>query len=290
MWTEMLAAPQVLSENFQTSTWVRRRSGDPYLVYQLMANANDPLDRILDRLGQAGVDALDLNLGCHAKLVRSCSAGSALFEDLESLSVVLQRVRGLWPHVLTAKIRLGHERPGWQARFEERLRLLEDSGVDAVTLHPRFFEEKFKRRARHELLPWVTSLTRLPVIANGDLVGPESIQLQPLHFENISAVMLGRMAVVRPWIFAAWDAPGDIDFAAVWLRMFQHVSEDFRPNTALRRLKMFSKYFSTNFKFGHQFKVELGRATTLEDLRRCAETFLSRNPATLDHPTVAGLC
>jgi len=178
VWTEMLAARRILSESFQTSPWLRRRPQETCLVYQLMIGDKDPVDRVLGRLQEAGADALDLNLACNAKLVRSCSAGSALFDDLDSLRAVLHRVRSLWPHVLTAKIRLGHQRPDWQPRFVERLRLLEDAGVDAVILHPRFFEERFKRRARHELFPWAASLTRIPLIANGDVSGPDTLHAQ----------------------------------------------------------------------------------------------------------------
>jgi tRNA-dihydrouridine synthase len=48
---------------------------------------------------------------------------------------------------------------GAEDRFVERLRAIEDAGIDAITLHVRFFEDKFKRRARHELFQWATSLT-----------------------------------------------------------------------------------------------------------------------------------
>jgi tRNA-dihydrouridine synthase len=191
--------------------------------------------------------------------------------------------------VLTAKIRLGHQRPEWQSRFVERLRLLEEAGVDAVILHARFLEEKFKRRARHELFPWAASLTRLPLIANGDLSGPDTLQGQAEHFQSLSAVMLGRMAVTRPWIFAAWDRPINVDLAAIWNKMWQYVMEDFPPGVALRRLKMFTKYFAANLKFGHQFNVELARASSLEEIQRHAADFFSRAPALVAHPTIAGL-
>jgi tRNA-dihydrouridine synthase len=289
VWTEMLAARQILSENFRTSPWLRRRSHERCVVYQLMLAPGDPLDRILDRLGESGADALDLNLACRSKSVRSCSAGSGLFDDLGALRTVLGEVRRLWPHVLTAKIRLGHERPDWRPPFVERLRVLEEAGADAVVLHPRFFEERFKRRARHELFPWAASLTRLPLIANGDLSGPETPRAQAGHFESMRAVMLGRMAVVRPWIFAEWDLPTSVDPAAVWGMMCHHVAEDFAPALALRRLKMFAKYFAANFKFGHQFNVDLARATSLEDIQRRAANFFSGAPLTVAHPTVAGL-
>jgi len=289
VWTEMLAARQILSENFKTSPWLRRRSQESCVVYQLMVNSGDPLERVLDRLGEAGADALDLNLACHAKSIRSCSAGSALFENLDSLREVLLKVRKLWPHVLTAKIRLGYQRPDWQPRFVERLRLLEETGVDAVILHARFFEEKFKRRARHELLPWAASLTRLPLIANGDLSGPAMLESRVSDFQSVSAVMLGRMAVARPWVFAIWDRTILVDPAAVWRLMYQYVSEDFPPVMALRRLQMFTKYFAANFKFGHQFKVDLAQAPSMEEIQRRTESFFSRDPVIVTHPNVAGL-
>jgi tRNA-dihydrouridine synthase len=99
--------------------------------------------------------------------------------------------------------------------FRRRLHLLEAEGVDAVVLHPRFFEEKFKRRARLELLPWVASLTSLPLIANGDITGPDFVRAHAPHLQAAAGIMLGRTAVVQPWIFATWDAPVEVDLAAV---------------------------------------------------------------------------
>jgi tRNA-dihydrouridine synthase B len=289
VWTEMLSARQILSEDFVRSPWLRRRPQETCLVYQLMLGPEDPIEPILGRLEQAGVDALDLNMACHSRFVRSRRSGSALFEDLDSLHAVLHRVRNVWPHLLTAKIRLGYERPDWQARFVQRVQALEEGGVDAIILHPRFFEERFKRRARHELFPWAASLTRLPLIANGDLTGPEMLREQARDFESVSAIMVGRMAVARPWIFATWDRSTPVDFAAIWSRMYQHVAEDFPPAQALRRLQMFARFFSANFQYGHQFNVELGRASSLEEIRQRAETFLAHAPATVAQPLIAGL-
>jgi tRNA-dihydrouridine synthase len=289
VWTEMLAARQILSDNFRRSPWVRRRPEEGPVIYQLMVNSADPVDRVLERLAEAGADALDLNLACNAKLIRSCAAGSALFEDFESLRTVLHKVRQLWPHLLTAKIRFGSQRPDWQARFTERLRLIEDSGVDAVILHARFFEEKFKRRARHELFPWAASLTQLPLIANGDLNGPGTVQERAADFQPACAVMLGRMAIAQPWVFATWDTPRSIDLGEIWRTLFRYVMEDFPPAVAVRRMLMFTKYFSANFKFGHQFKVELARAQSADELRQRAEDFFGRAPEIVAQPTVVGL-
>ncbi len=264
MWTEMLAARQILSENFSTSPWLRRYSPEQRTVFQLMVRAGDPFDRILNRLGERGVDAVDLNLACNSMCVRACEAGSALFENLAALRTVLSEVRSRWPGLLTAKIRLGSRCRDWQPRLAERMRLLEEAGVDAVILHPRFFEDKFKRRARHELIPWVASLTRLPLIANGDLTGPEPVQRQAGHFRSACAVMIGRSAIVRPWVFATWNEPVHLDIAEIWRKMCQYIVEDFPPAVAFRRVQMFTKYFAANFAFGHQFNVEVSNAPSLE--------------------------
>ena len=284
VWTEMLATRQILSENFDTSPWLRRRPQASCTVFQLMVGARDPLERVLHQLAAQGVEAVDLNLACNARSVRACSAGSALFKNAEALRAVVGEARRHWSGILTAKIRLGSQSKDWESRFAERLRLLEDAGVDAVTLHPRFFEEKFRRRARMELIPWAASLTRLPLIANGDLGSPEQVRAQADHLRAACAVMLGRMAVTRPWIFAAWNGPVSVDLAAIWRKMFDYITEDFRPPIAIRRIQMFTKYFAANFAFGHQFNVEISNAPSLEEVLRRADDFFSRAPA-----TVAGL-
>jgi tRNA-dihydrouridine synthase len=287
LWTEMLAARQILKEDFHESPWLKRRPEEGRVVFQLMACEGDPLDRILAKLGEHGVEAVDLNLACDALSIRAQSAGSALWENFDALRWVVQETRRHWPGIMTTKIRLGSRRPDWEPRFVERLRLLEQTGVDAVIVHTRHFEDKFRRRARHELIPWVASLTRLPLIANGDLGGPEQAQLP--HLQPASAIMIGRLAVACPWVFAAWSRPLQLDHAAVWLRMFAYIAEDFAPATAVSRIKMFTKYFAANFAFGHSFYHDVAKAESLEAIRDRALAFLNRNPAILTHPTVAGL-
>jgi tRNA-dihydrouridine synthase len=285
----MLATRQILKENFTESPWLRRRPEDGFTVFQLMSGPDDPLEHVLDRLGEHGVEAVDINLACDALAARTRSSGSALFDNFDALRIVIGAARRRWPGILTAKIRLGSRRPDWQPQFVERLRFLEESGVDAVTLHPRFFEDKFKRLARLELIPWAASLTSLPLIANGDLAGPAHIASRASDLQPASAVMIGRMAIAQPWLFAQWHAPTEVDLAAVWRKMFRYITEDFEPPVALRRVQMFTKYFAANFAFGHQFRVLIGNAPTLEELLRRADDFLDRAPAKLVQPRVSGL-
>jgi tRNA-dihydrouridine synthase B len=289
VWTEMLAGPQILGEDFARSPWLKRRPDEPFTVYQLMVRDGDPLDRILPRMADAGVEAVDLNLACDALSVRACEAGSALFEKTSALASVLEQARRHWPGMLTAKIRLGSRRPDWEARLRERLTILEGNGLDALIVHPRFFEDKFRRRARVEYLPWIRSVTSLPLIANGDLNGPQEVQVRARHLEPACAVMIGRMAIARPWLFAAWEGELPVDAAAVWFRHLAYLVEDFPPLGALRRIKMFTKYYAANFAFGHSFRVGLNNTRSIAEAQAVATAFFEGSPALVPQPLVAGL-
>ncbi len=296
-WTEMLSAKQIPGEDLRRSPYLRRRPVEPKVIYQLMVRDTDRLDRIIGRLSEIPPDGIDINLACPAPLISRLDAGSRLFENVPVLSAVLKTVRDRWPGLLTVKIRLGlsaaeglgPSAEGWRERFAERMKLFEDSGVDAVVLHPRFAEEKFKRNARHELYPWAASLTRLPLIASGDITGPETVRRNAEPFQSVGAIMIGRMAAVRPWVFAGWERKIDIDYAEIWRRLYDYICEDFEPKAALTRIKIFTAYYARNFRFGHGFHMAVQNARTLESARERAEAFFAKSPTLDSEPSLMGL-
>lgn len=288
-WTEMLSARYVLSEDLRRSTWLRRSPAEPRLIYQLLLNSDDRIDTVVGRLSELGPDGLDVNLACDAPKIRHCRAGSRLFDDVERLAVVLESVRRRWPGLLTVKIRLGRDAAGWEERLAERLRAIENCGVDAVIVHPRFLDDRFRRRARHERLAWVAGLTRLPLIANGDLANAGCVARLAADLEPAQAIMIGRSAIVQPWVFAAWNRPMTVDHAAVWRRMVDAIREDFEPRFVLGRVRMFSEYFARNFVYGHSFYASLQGATNIDRLCARAEAFLAQRPDVVAEPHLMGL-
>lgn len=290
LFTEMLSGRWLLHENLHTSPSVRRRPQEGHVIYQLMLS--DPLEvpAVVERLARLEPAGLDLNCACPAPNIRAVGAGSELFEDGDRLVAMLAALRARFPGLLTVKIRLGSPREDWLERLLDRLRQFEDCGVDAVTIHPRFADEKLKRRARHELLPQLAAATRLPLIANGDLVGPETLAAHPTRFAHVAGLMLGRIAVVRPWCFAAWDR-GDHapDYLEVWTRFYGYACEDFPPPQALRRIKAFTRYFARNFQFGHSLFAGTASAPDLDTLRARATRFLAAAPAPVRTPCLQAL-
>lgn len=288
-YTEMLSGRKLLKEDLAQSPYCKRHPSEKRLIYQLMLRPDDPIDQIIARVATASPDGIDLNLACYAPVIRKLEACSRLFENLPALTRVLHEVRRCWAGPLTVKIRLGSATVGNEARFVERLRAIEDSGVDAITLHTRFFEDKFKRRSRHELFAWATAQTRLPIIANGDILGAGTLQDHPAHFQSVAGIMIGRMAVARPWLFAAWDAPVAIDYAEVWRRLQGYIAADFPPRVAVRRLRLFSKYYARNFHFGHTFDTALQRAPTVDAMRTAADAFFAQPQPVFAQPNLQGL-
>lgn len=288
-YTEMLSGRKLLDEDLQRSPYCKRHATERRLIYQLMLRPDDPVDRIVARVASLNPDGIDLNLACYAPVIRKLDAGSMLFENLPALTRVLRATRAAWSGPLTVKIRLGSAAVGNEARFAERLKTIEDCGVDALTLHTRFFEDKFKRRSRHELFTWATAQTRLPIIANGDILGPATLAAHAEHFTSVAGIMIGRMAVARPWLFAAWDAPVAVDHAEVWRRLHAYIAEDFIPRIAVRRLRLFTRYFARNFHFGHTLDTAMQSAPTLDVMLSRANAFFAQPQPVFREPCLQGL-
>lgn len=287
--TEMLSGRKLLTENLRKSPYCKRNANEKRLFYQLMLRMDDPIDQIIGRLRSVEPDGIDLNLACYAPVIRRLEACSRLFENLPALARVLAEVRRCWEGPLTVKIRLGSSTFGNEERLVERLRVIEESGVDAITLHTRFFEDKFKRRSRHELFAWAAAQTRLPVIANGDILGAEMVRTSGQTFAAVAGVMIGRMAVARPWVFAAWDGAVAVDYGEVWQRLLGYIAADFPATVALRRVRLFTNYYARNFHFGHTLESAMQGARTLESMQERAAAFFAEPQPVFTMPGLQGL-
>jgi tRNA-dihydrouridine synthase len=290
LFTEMLSGLAVLSENLSVSPYTKKRVCEGKVIYQLLLNGTEDIAGIVDRLEKLAPAAIDLNLGCPAPEIRKLSAGGMLFDDHTRLVTVLKELRKAWHGPLTVKCRLGIEREGWDAELIRRLKLFEDCGVDAVTVHPRFFHEKLKRTSRWKLLPWIISRTSVPVIANGDIVSRSGLENHADYFDGCAGIMAGRIAGAKPWIFrelAGETVP--VDYLEVWERFYRYTLEDFPAQKALGRIKEFTAYFSRNFFFGHSLFTAVQRVQSIDAAYNEAARFLSANPKTVGEVSVAGI-
>ncbi|WP_425257832.1 tRNA dihydrouridine synthase DusB [Rubrivivax sp. RP6-9] len=148
-----------------------------------------------------GAQIIDINMGCPAKKVCNKWAGSALMQDEPlALSIVDAVVQACAPLGVPVTLKM---RTGWCDTERNAVRIAraaESAGVAMVTVHGRTREQGYKGHAEHDTVAAVKAALRIPVVANGDIDSPRKA-LQVLQRTGADALMIGRAAQGRPWIF-----------------------------------------------------------------------------------------
>ncbi len=147
---------------------------------------------------QNGAQIIDINMGCPAKKVCKKAAGSALLANEALVSQILQ-VTALSVDVpVTVKIRTGTDPE--QKNAVSIAKIAQDAGVAAITVHGRTRKCKFVGAVEYDTIAEVKQAVSIPVIANGDIDSPQMAQ-HVIDYTGADAVMIGRAAQGRPWLF-----------------------------------------------------------------------------------------
>jgi len=152
---------------------------------------------------QHGAHIIDINMGCPAKKVCKVDAGSALLKDEDKVERILNAVVAACSVPVTLKTRLG-----WDTEHKNIKRIAqiaENAGIQALSIHGRTRDQKYTGIAQYELIKAVKKLVNIPVLANGDIDNPKKAQ-QVMDFTGCDAIMVGRAAQQKPWIFKALNA------------------------------------------------------------------------------------
>lgn len=156
-----------------------------------------------------GAQIIDINMGCPAKKVCNAWAGSALMQDEALVARILDAVVRAVDVPVTLKIRTG-----WCAGHRNAptiARIAEDAGIAALAVHGRTRDQHYTGSAEYDTIAAIKAASGIPVIANGDIDSPEKARAVLRH-TGVDAVMVGRAAQGRPWIFreiAHFLATGD---------------------------------------------------------------------------------
>ena len=145
-----------------------------------------------------GAQIIDINMGCPAKKVCNAWAGSALMRDEALVARILAAVVGAVDVPVTLKIRTG-----WDCDHRNApviARIAEDCGIAALAVHGRTRDQHYTGQAEYATIAAIKADLRIPVTANGDIDSPQKAA-QVLRETGCDAVMIGRAAQGRPWIF-----------------------------------------------------------------------------------------
>ena len=150
---------------------------------------------------ELGAQIIDINMGCPAKKVCNKWAGSALMQN-EKLAVEIAQavVEACAPANVPVTLKM---RTGWSddhKNAEVLARAFEGVGIQMLTVHGRTREQGYKGFAEYDTIAAVKAAVRVPVVANGDITSPEKAR-DVLAYTGADAIMVGRAAQGRPWIF-----------------------------------------------------------------------------------------
>jgi tRNA-dihydrouridine synthase B len=145
-----------------------------------------------------GAQIIDINMGCPAKKICNVMAGSALMQNEKLVGEILEAVVGAVEVPVTLKTRTGWDKSNRNAA--RIARIAEDSGIQALAIHGRTRACGYTGEAEYDTIRAVKAEVKIPVIANGDITSPEKARFVLQH-TGADAVMIGRAAQGRPWLF-----------------------------------------------------------------------------------------
>ena len=199
--SEMVTSRKDLWNSLKTSRRANH-DGEPGPISVQIAGTDAPMmaEAAIYNI-ERGAEIIDINMGCPAKKVCNKWAGSALMQN-EPLAVEIAQavVEAARPFNVPVTLKM---RTGWCDAHKNALLLakqFEDVGIQMLTVHGRTREQGYKGFAEYDTVRAVKQAVRIPVVANGDITSPEKAR-DVLAYTGADAVMVGRAAQGRPWIF-----------------------------------------------------------------------------------------
>jgi tRNA-dihydrouridine synthase B len=230
-----------------------------------------------------GAQIIDINMGCPAKKVCNKWAGSALMQNEPlALEIITAVVAACAPHGVPVTLKM---RTGWSHAHKnaERLaRAAEQAGVSMITVHGRTREQGYKGLAEYDTVAAVKASVKVPVVANGDINTPEKAQAV-LRYTGVDALMIGRAAQGRPWIFgdvAHYLATGQhrqpplVTDVKHW--MLEHLEDHYGlygEFAGVRTARKHIGWATHGLPGGHEFRARMNALDTCETQHRAVADF-----------------
>ncbi len=175
---------------YATPVWRQKNS------FQILTTPKAQTLAVVEILESLKIHHLDLNLGCPSKKVNAHLGGAYLLSDHKSLREILKTIRSNFSGKFTVKMRIGFRD---DKNFLDSLKLIEDEGVEAITLHARTREQLYKGIADWNYIKEATSRVSVPLIGNGDVWLVDDIE-KMFKDTKCHSIMFGRSALKTPWL------------------------------------------------------------------------------------------
>lgn len=195
--TEMVSSKGIYYNDAKTKLLLNVDSEKRPVAAQLFGSDIEALKFAAKNVSEV-VDIIDINMGCPAPKIVKNGDGSKLLLNLELVKQIATEVVKASKVPVTVKIRKGWDTNNIVA--VEVAKILEEAGVDAITIHGRTREEYYSGKADWDIIKKVKEAVNIPVIGNGDIQSKEDAE-RMFKETNVDGIMIGRAAIGNPWIF-----------------------------------------------------------------------------------------
>jgi tRNA-dihydrouridine synthase B len=265
--SEMAASNPALWDSVKTSRRLDHTGEiDPITVQIAGADPEMMAQAAVYNIGK-GARIIDINMGCPAKKVCKVASGSALLQTEGLVARILDSVvKACTPHGVPVTLKT---RTGWNRDNRNALRiakLAESVGIAALTLHGRTRADLYEGAAEYDTIAQVKAAISIPVIANGDIDSPQKAK-EVLDYTGADAVMIGRAAMGRPWIFREIDhylqsgqtlaPPALIEIRDLLLHHLQDHYQFYGEFTGVRTARKHIGWYLQNVPEGHTLTARI---------------------------------
>ena len=253
---EMAYADRVVRGEGSERALLRRHPSERIFGVQLAGKVPAVMAEAARIAEQSGADFVDVNLGCPIDDTTRRGFGAALLRRAHRVAEIVAAMKAAVGIPVTIKLRLGwsSEKP----TYLKVARAAEEAGVDAVTLHARSRAQRYRRPADWSAVRELREALTVPVIGNGDVFTWRDAR-QHLETTGCAAIMVGRWALAKPWIFREFregqdlepDVPGRLAVVERYVELCrEHFRDDEKGRARTRRFLGFHQDFFRRFRRG----------------------------------------
>jgi nifR3 family TIM-barrel protein len=279
--SELVSTEGMTRHQVRTEHLTRFAESERPISIQIFGSDADRMAKSAAMVEEMGADIVDINIGCPVRKVVRQGGGSNLLRDLPLLEKIFKAVRKSIKTPLSVKIRSGWDKRSVNA--VEVLKLAEDCGVEALTIHGRTRCDLFSGKSDWKVIAQVKECARIPVIGNGDVFTPLDAE-RMFRETGVDGVMIGRGVLGNPWLIRqCWDylsgrevkeetLTGKGEFITEFLRS---ISLEAPPAIALGRLKKIGGNLSKGLPGSAGLRAQLHSASSIMEIFELLDQYFS---------------
>ncbi|MGH7898141.1 MAG: tRNA dihydrouridine synthase DusB [Candidatus Binatia bacterium] len=270
MMTEFVSVEALTRDNEKSFRMMRFRPEERPLAIQIFGADADRMARAAALVEQTGADVLDVNCGCPVPKVVKRGGGCELMRQPEKLYAILSAIRREVAIPVTLKMRSGWDESNRNA--PEVAAVAEAAGLAMVTVHGRTRVQLYQGEADWAVIPQLRRRVSIPVVGSGDVTSAEDALRREREFSP-DALMIGRGALVNPWIFRQIEelrrglrphSPSLEERLDMMRTYASYLEEDYAPVVVAARLRQFAGRVTKGIPSGAALRAAINEARTKE--------------------------